>query len=495
MNKSVQLAVLTGVLLSQASHARVIYGEDHRMEVSDATTFQQKLAASAATMVSENEMTRDAAKPGLVQFTQKTLKDWLESQGQEESSRKLFSPKVQSAAAAGMRFCEGERFTDQPNPGMCSGFLIAPDLVMTAGHCAEIPTFCSEYRWVFGFQVNPETKKAGIDVKEEDIYKCKKVVSGTLQNSLGLDYAVVQLDRAVTGREPLEMRVDDILPSTTGLLVIGSPSGLPLKVAAGAKVRNNDHPFYFNANLDTFQGNSGSAVFNADTGVVEGILVRGEEDFVGNQLKMCIEANKCADDKCRGEDVTRLTAIPEVGVRSALNRAALSGDMVTLERILKLNLWVDFYGKDGVSPLMNAVSAGKVKAAEAFIAKGADVNLKDVNGNSPVHYLAKNLNSKIEDVLKALLTAKANLEAKNNLGETALLKAASSLNLIGAKILIANGANKNALNANGETILFAFARKGDISAVKELIALGVDANVKSTAGISVKDINKLLAQI
>ncbi len=494
MNKSVQLAILTSVFLSEASLARVIYGQDHRVEVFEATAFQQKLAASSASMVSENEMTTDASKPGLVQFTQKTLKDWLEAQGSEAQQPKLFSPKVIKAAAAGLRFCEGERFIDQPNPSMCSGFLIAPDLIMTAGHCAEIPTFCSEYRWVFGFQVNPETKKAGLDIKEEDIYKCKKVVSGTLQNSLGLDYAVVQLDRSVTGREPLDMRIDDKVPNLTGLVVIGSPSGLPLKVAVGANVRNNTHPFFFNANLDTFQGNSGSAVFNAETGMVEGILVRGEEDFVPNKLQMCIEANKCADNSCRGEDVTRLTAIPEVGVRSALNRAALSGDMINLERILKLNLWVDFYGKDGVSPLMNAVANGKSKAAEVLIAKGADVNLKDAKGNSPLHHLANNLNTKIADTLSVLLSKRADLEAKNNLGETALLRSAATLNLIGAKILIAQGANKNAVNLKGETILFAFALTGQESAVKELIALGVDANFKNTAGLTIEDISKALAQ-
>lgn len=494
MNKSVHLAVLTGVLLSQAANARVIYGEDHRVEISEATSFQQKLAASAATMISETEMTRSASKPGLVQLNQKSLREWLESQGQEKTTRKLFTQKVQDAAAAGVGFCDGERFIEQPNPGMCSGFLIAPDLIMTAGHCVELPNFCSEYRWVFGFQVNPETKKAGIDIKEEDIYKCKKVVSNALQASLGLDYAVIKLERVVTNREPLEMRIDDKVKNLTDLVVIGSPSGLPLKVAAGANVRKNDHPMFFSANLDTFQGNSGSAVFNAETGVVEGILVRGEEDFVPNKLKMCIEANKCANDSCRGEDVTRLTAIPEVGVRSALNRAALSGDMVNLERILKLNLWVDFYGKDGVSALMNAVSTGKTKAVEALIAKGADVNLQDAKGNSPLHHVAKNLNKKIEDVLAPLIAAKINLEAKNALGETALSKAASSLNLIGAKILIANGAEKNTVNGNGETILFAFARKGDVSAVKELIKLGVDAEVKNTAGVSVKDISKILAK-
>jgi hypothetical protein len=440
MKKSVQLVVLTTVFVASSAHARVIYGEDHRVEIYDATPFQQKLASSAASMVSENEMTRDASKPGIVQFTQRTLKDWLESAAEEKSSKDLFSPKVQEAVKAGVTFCDGERFIEQPNPAMCSGFLIAPDLIVTAGHCAEIPTFCSEYRWVFDFKVDEQTKKAGLDIKEENIYKCKRVVSNTLSTSLGLDYAVVQLDRKVSDREPLEIRNDDSVANDQALLVIGSPSGLPLKVAGGAKVRKNVHPFYFNANLDTFQGNSGSAVFNAVNGTVEGILVRGEDDFVPNQAKMCIEAQKCADDKCRGEDVTRMTAIPEVGVQRALNKAALAGDMVTLERILKLNIWVDFYTKDGQSALMKAVQGGKKAAVDLLIAKGADVNLQDAAGNSPLHHLAKNLNAKIEDVLTSLVASKANLEAKNSAGETPLMVASKAKNTIGVRLLVKAGA-------------------------------------------------------
>lgn len=443
MKKSVQLAVLTAVFIAGNAHARVIYGEDNRMEVFDATPFQQKLAKSAATMVSENEMTRDASKPGLVQFTQRTLKDWLEASVNEKSRKGLFSPKVKEAAKAGITFCEGEKFVDQPNPGMCSGFLIAPDLIVTAGHCADIPTFCSEYRWVFEFQVDEKTKKAGLDIKEENIYKCKKVVSNTLSMGLGLDYAVVQLDRKVSDREPLDIRIDDTIANDTSLLVIGSPSGLPLKVAGGAKVRKNAHPFYFSANTDTFQGNSGSGVFNAVTGVVEGILVRGEDDFVPNQAKMCVEAKKCANDECRGEDITRMTAIPEVGVKRMLDKAALAGDMVTLERILKLNIWVDFYTKDGVTALMKAVQGGKKAAVDALIAKGADVNLQDSNGNTALHHLAKNLNMKIEDVLTTLLASKANLEIKNSAGETPLMVAKKLKNTIGATLLVKAGAATN----------------------------------------------------
>lgn len=492
MNKAFQAAFLLSFFISPSVLAikPVIYGIDNRVEVSESSALQQKLAASAATMISETKLSRDPLRPGLVQIQQTSLMEWLESPVQDKNVSKLFSPKIVEAAKAGMKFCENERFIDQPNPGMCSGFLIAPDLIMTAGHCAALTDFCSEYRWVFGFEVDAMTKKAGVDVKEEDIYSCKKVVSTALNTSLGFDYAILLLDRKVTSRKPLEMRIDQKIPDGSNLVIIGSPSGLPLKVSAGANVRDNQHPFYFNANLDSFQGNSGSAVFNAETGIVEGILVRGEEDFFLNSQKMCIQANSCTDDGCRGEDVTRLTAIPEVALKSVFNRAAMNGDMANLEKILKLNFWIDFYGQDGVTALMNAIKGGKQKGVEALVAKGANVNLQDVNGNTALHHLGLNLNKKIIPILTTLLKSQADLELKNTLGETPLNKAASHLNLIGVKLLMENGSYKNSTNSKGETVLFAFARRGNFLAIKELIDLGVDASIKNADGLSYLEINK-----
>src|SRR5690606_26475048 len=126
MKKTLTLA-LTSLFVMGGAQARVIYGEDHRKEVSEATPFQQKLAASAATMISIHQMSKDPQKPGVVQLNQKTLTDWLTSQGEENSqkSKFLFNKDAQSAAKAGISFCSGEKFVDQPNPGMCSGFLIA----------------------------------------------------------------------------------------------------------------------------------------------------------------------------------------------------------------------------------------------------------------------------------------------------------------------------------------------------------------------------------
>ena len=85
------------------------------------------------------------------------------------------------------------------------------------------------------------------------------------------DFALIQLDRKVTDRRILDYRRKGRISKGENLVVIGHPSGLPTKIADGAYVKSLKNKF-FRANLDTYGGNSGSAVFNANTGVVEGIV-------------------------------------------------------------------------------------------------------------------------------------------------------------------------------------------------------------------------------
>ena len=474
MNKVLSLAVLsTFAFMKAEASVQVIYGEDHRQEVFEASTAHQELAKSTAAMVSEDKMVRDAKRPGLVQFDQKTLREWLENP-EKSASQKLFSSSVEKAATQGASFCSDTRYIEQANPAMCSGFLVGPDLIVTAGHCVEIENFCENFRWVFDFKVDQATKQAGVDVKEENIYKCKKVISHKLSLILGLDYGLIQLDRKVLDRKPLKIQNDLKVNDHESLLVIGNPSGLPTKVAGGANVRNNTHPNFFNANLDTFQGNSGSAVFNAATGVVEGILVRGEEDFVPNYEKMCIEAKKCANNECRGEDVSRMTSVPEFGIQKILYAAAVSENISELEKILALNFWVDIYTEDGQSALMKAAEAGKNKSVELLISKGAEVNLQDAVGDSALHLLAKNLNEASEATLATLMKAGAKIETRNDKGETPLLVAAKNLNMVAVKKLLSLGADKNVTDNNGQGVFEALAQNADEATLKELSLVGIE---------------------
>lgn len=196
--------------------------------------------------------------------------------------------------------CASERFSQQNTAGACSGFLVGPDTLMTAGHCVRNMNDCKNFRWIFDYRMDKADQK--IKVTPEQIFTCKKIISQKLDPVPGEDFAIIQLDRPIKDRTPLRISPAGTLRIGTPLIVIGYPSGLPVKIAGGGSVRNIEKN-WFVANLDTFQGNSGSAVLNAESGAVEGILVRGENDYVDDPVKKCKIVNVCPDQGCRGEEV------------------------------------------------------------------------------------------------------------------------------------------------------------------------------------------------
>jgi hypothetical protein len=198
--------------------------------------------------------------------------------------------------------CASERFRDQPIGAFCSGFLVAPDVIATAGHCADTSDVTT-IRFVFGFRMANATTAATV-INNNEIYSGVSVI-GRQEVATGPDWALVRIDRAVTNHRIAPIRRTGIIGDTQAVHVIGHPVGLPTKFAGGAAVRNNQPAAFFVANLDTYGGNSGSPVFNSTTREVEGILVRGETDFA--MQGTCRVSLVCPTSGCRGEDCTRTT--------------------------------------------------------------------------------------------------------------------------------------------------------------------------------------------
>lgn len=198
--------------------------------------------------------------------------------------------------------CQGEPFRNQPIGAFCTGFLIAPDIIATAGHCADHGNL-HDIRFVFGYRMQNSSDAATI-IDNSEIYSGTAILGRQLTNG-GADWALVRLDRAVTNHAIVPIRRTGTIQNEQSLYVIGHPVGLPCKYAPGANVKDNGPASFFVANLDTYGGNSGSPVFNSTTHEVEGILVRGEKDFIiaGN----CAVSMVCPDTGCRGEDCTRTT--------------------------------------------------------------------------------------------------------------------------------------------------------------------------------------------
>jgi len=256
---------------------RVIYGVDNRQDLYEVSAAKVKKAAdSVVALVKKADLARKA-------------------DGTYELTTSSYQQDYQ--------LCGSEPFVNQPLGCFCSGFLVAPDVIATAGHCVKSKQDLAGMRFVFDFRM-ADAQNARTTFPESNVYSGTNVIARALADD-GTDYALVRLDRPVTGRKPVAFRTTGKVPATAGLFVIGHPCGLPQKYAPGAKVRDNTPKPFFVANLDTYGGNSGSPVFNASNYKVEGILVRGENDFVSNGT--CNVSLVCPSTGCRGEDVTRAT--------------------------------------------------------------------------------------------------------------------------------------------------------------------------------------------
>ncbi len=203
--------------------------------------------------------------------------------------------------------CAKERFSNQVSVANCSGFLVAPNILVTAGHCIKTDSDCSAFNWVFDYKVE-NAQQGAIQVSPTSVYSCKKIISRKLDQTNKDDFAVIELDRKVLDRSPLAFRRKGKISKGSSVAVIGHPTGLPTKIADSAKVRSHADK-YFVANLDTYGGNSGSAVFNTKTSEVEGVLVRGENDYIYNSTLGCQVSKICKTNGCRGEEVTYITNI------------------------------------------------------------------------------------------------------------------------------------------------------------------------------------------
>jgi V8-like Glu-specific endopeptidase len=274
------LLALSAHLTAKTENSNVIYGEDNRQDVFESTNAGYvELAKSTAAMVASRNL--------------KVLNaDEVEINGSTLESRGV---------------CSQERFSKQITAANCSGFLVADNKLITAGHCIKNETDCSSYKWIFDFKVD-HAEQGKVSVASSSVYSCKKIISRKLDPMSKDDYAFIELDRKVNDRQPLKVRKAGKISKGASLVVIGHPTGLPTKIADGANVRTLQGKFFV-ANLDTFGGNSGSAVFNAETEEVEGILVRGETDYVYNSSLGCQVPNVCSNDACRGEDVTYITNV------------------------------------------------------------------------------------------------------------------------------------------------------------------------------------------
>ncbi len=257
---------------------KVIYGNDDRLDLYEVTNpLHQRLAHATVALVTTSSLV--PSQQGLFDLLGQNL--------------------MQS-----LNVCATERFAVQQTSAFCSGVIVGPDLVLTAGHCIEDGESCTNTRFVVGFGLTLPKQTRVDHISGMNVYNCREIVAHELSPQKG-DYSLVQVDRPFRDVEIASLNRTEDAPVGTPLTLIGHPSGLPVKVAAGASVRANRAPTFFVANTDSYAGNSGSAVFNSVTGTLEGILVNGAPDYERSQSG-CIQSVHCTENGCRGEHVTKI---------------------------------------------------------------------------------------------------------------------------------------------------------------------------------------------
>ncbi len=182
-----------------------------------------------------------------------------------------------------------EPLRGQPRTGVgqidnCSGYLVGPDRVMTAGHCVDddgdaesIEYSCVElYSVIFDWaDQGPITESGTLTIDADDVYHCEYVeFDGYNDPSITLptfnpqgagDYAVLRLAVPVQGRLPL---ITERVARTDGddeVLVLGHPLGLPLKAEFTVREPGTTTT---RIQAHALGGSSGSGVVGMETGKI-----------------------------------------------------------------------------------------------------------------------------------------------------------------------------------------------------------------------------------
>lgn len=141
---------------------------------------------------------------------------------------------------------------------------------------------------------------------------------------------------------------------------------------------------------------------------------------------------------------------------------------------------VAFHGGH-VTPLHCAIVKWQVEAVAHLLHAGANPNVTDKNGSTPLVYAMQQGH---QEIAKLVLSAGADVNYKNPFnGNTALISSVDvPKNLEMIKFLVYHGAHLDEINSKGETVLFKAVENNEKDVVSFLVGSGADVNVKTFQG-------------
>ena len=188
----------------------------------------------------------------------------------------------------------------------------------------------------------------------------------------------------------------------------------------------------------------------------------------------------------------------------------------TLQAIINHGADVNSTNKNNVTSLMTACENGNIDAIDVLLNAGANPNIADTEGVTCIHHAVNGGCNK--EILQAIISLVADINASNMDGETALLIACQKGNIDAIDILlnagadpniadsvgvtciqhvvfeacsketlqaiINHGADVNSTNKNNVTSLMTACENGNIDAIDVLLNAGANPNIADTEGVT-----------
>ena len=209
----------------------------------------------------------------------------------------------------------------------------------------------------------------------------------------------------------------------------------------------------------------------------------------------------------RGADADARAASGITALGAALN----AGRIALVDRLLEHGIAVDQRLVDDATPLMLAAALGSAEGVARLLAHRADVLARDAQGNSALHAASQSAYASADPdgaraLLAQLLDAGAEIDARNQMGQTPLLvllgaqvtahtppgsRALAEL----ASLLVAAGASLDVQDTRGVGVLHASAMHGMLDVVRWLIRAGADGRLRDTLGRTAHDVALVLGYV
>ncbi|MAZ47514.1 MAG: hypothetical protein CME65_03060 [Halobacteriovoraceae bacterium] len=173
-----------------------------------------------------------------------------------------------------LRFCEDERFSDEPLFANCSGAIVGEDRILTAGHCIG-PDNQDEFYVVLDY-IKDAQGNIPTTFSKDQVFEVRDFLyrEFTLSDQVN-DIALLRVKRKLN-RTPLPVQLDHSYSTGTPIYMLGHPLGVSQKYTGPNIIRSLSLPtLSFRTELDSFSVNSGSPVFDHHTNEIIGVLSRG----------------------------------------------------------------------------------------------------------------------------------------------------------------------------------------------------------------------------